>query len=85
MYEERKYRSLFKAEKLEYFNVCVRETDLQIAADINLHGLALEFVKKYRLQLETYIRLQPAFLTSLEPIISLKAPATAAMGPTPAF
>ncbi len=71
MYEERKYRNLFKAANLEYFNVCVRETDLQIAAHSNLHDLALSLVRKYRLQLEVYIKLQPVFLTSLVPVSPL--------------
>ncbi|MCX7709244.1 MAG: UPF0280 family protein [Clostridia bacterium] len=68
MYEERLYRKLFKGINLEFFNVCVLETDLTIGANTNLYEAALASVSKYRKQLEQYIQLHPMFLTSLEPV-----------------
>lgn len=68
MYEKRFYRELFKGENLVFFDVCVRETDLRIGARCDLHDEALELVKKYRQQLETYIKIHPEFLTSLVPV-----------------
>ncbi|MDP4094855.1 MAG: UPF0280 family protein [Bacillota bacterium] len=68
MYQERTYRNLFKGINLEFFDVCVLETDLCIGASRNLYKEALEPIKKYRKQIEEYIGLHPEFLTSLEPI-----------------
>lgn len=68
MYEERLYRKLFKGCNLEFFNVCVQETDLAIGAKSTLSEEALAAVKRYREQLEAYIRLYPEFLTSLVPV-----------------
>lgn len=68
MYEERLYRNLFKGINLEFFDVCVYETDLRIGASRNLYEEALSSVKKYRQQIEVYVSLYPEFLTSLEPV-----------------
>lgn len=68
MYEKRIYRDLFKGINLEFFNVSVLETDLCIGSDRNLYKEALSATKKYRRQIETYIKLYPEFLTSLVPI-----------------
>lgn len=68
MYEERLYRRLFKGGNLEFFNVCVLETDLAIGAVRNLHDEALGIVRMYREQLQAYIRHYPQFLSSLEPV-----------------
>jgi len=68
MYEPRTYRNVFKGANLEFFDVCVCETDLRIGADANLYELTLKLVKKYREQIEVYIKAYPEFLTSLKPL-----------------
>lgn len=68
MYQERFYRNLFKGINLEFFDVCVYETDLRIGASKNLYEEALTGVKRYRKQIEEYIKQNPDFLKSLEPI-----------------
>ena len=68
MYEPRTYQHWIKDEGLISFNVVVKETDLYIRASSNLHRKAYKLVLKYRAILEEYIRLNPAFLTSLEPL-----------------
>jgi len=68
MYEPRTYRHWVKDEGLISFNVAVKETDLYIRASSNLHRKAYKLVLKYRRMLEEYIKRNPAFLTSLEPL-----------------
>ena len=68
MYEPRTYRHWVKDEGLISFNVAVKETDLYIRASRNLHRKAYKLVLKYRRMLEEYIKRNPAFLTSLEPL-----------------
>lgn len=68
MYEERKYRSLFKSINLQFFDVRVVETDIRIGACRNLREEAIEAVTRYRHQIEAYISLYPEFLSALEPI-----------------
>lgn len=68
MYEERWYREGFNGGNLTYFKVCVYETDLYIGAGSNLYDQAQEAVIRYREQLQSYIRMHPEFLTSLEPL-----------------
>jgi ApbE superfamily uncharacterized protein (UPF0280 family) len=68
MFEERLYRKKFKGINLEFFDVCINETDLTVGANSNLSDEAYRQAKKYREQLETYINLDPCFLTSLVPV-----------------
>jgi len=68
MYELRTYRHWVKDEGLISFNVVVKETDLYIRASSNLHRKAYKLVLKYRSMVEEYIKRNPAFLTSLEPL-----------------
>lgn len=70
VYQERVYRNLFKGANLQFFDVCVQETDLRIGANVSLYDQASLAVKKYRAQLEAYIKMFPEFLTSLEPLQS---------------
>ena len=51
-----------------YFNCKVKQSDLCIGAEYNLKKQAEESIKKYRQQVEEYIRKQPVFLHSLEPV-----------------
>ena len=75
MYEPRSYRHWVKDKDLISFNVAVKETDLYIRASSNLYRKAYKLVLKYRRMLEEYIKRNPAFLTSLEPLtVSEDAP-----------
>ena len=67
-YQKRFYRELAKDSGLIGQEVIVKETDLFISAEKNIKAIAEEIVKKYRAQIEDYIRKRPEFMTSLEPI-----------------
>ncbi|MDO8603161.1 MAG: UPF0280 family protein [Candidatus Omnitrophota bacterium] len=67
-YQKRFYRKLAKDSDLVGQEVVVRETDLFISAEKNIKAIAKEIVKKYRAQIEDYIRKRPEFMASLEPI-----------------
>ena len=66
--EPRTYRHWIEGTDLVPFNVTVKETDLYIRARADLHRKALRITQKYRHQLEGYIKRNPDFLTSLEPL-----------------
>jgi len=68
MYEERRYRNMFKGVNLKFFDVCVKETDLRIGADRELYKEAYDLVLKCRKDIEEYIANHRNFLESLEPI-----------------
>jgi ApbE superfamily uncharacterized protein (UPF0280 family) len=68
MYEPRTYRHWIEGKDLISFNVTVRETDLYIRATADLQRRAHQLVLKYRFELESYIKRNPAFLKSLEPL-----------------
>jgi ApbE superfamily uncharacterized protein (UPF0280 family) len=68
MYQPRTYRHWVQGQDLVSFNITVKETDLYIRASTNLKSKAHELVLQYRAQLENYIKRQPSFATSLEPI-----------------
>jgi ApbE superfamily uncharacterized protein (UPF0280 family) len=68
MYEPRTYRHWIEGKDLIPFNVTVRETDLYIRATANLQRRAHQLALKYRYQLEGYIKRNPVFLKSLEPL-----------------
>lgn len=68
MYEERKYRNLFKGVNLKFFDVCVFESDLRIGASKELYEEALKLLLLYRNHIETYAKNHPVFLTALSPI-----------------
>jgi uncharacterized protein len=67
-YQKRVYRELTKDSDLIGQEVIVKETDLFIFAERDIKDVAEEIVKKYRAEIEDYIRYRPEFLTSLEPI-----------------
>ena len=67
-YQERFYRELTKDSDLIGQEVIVKETDLFIFAEKDIKGIAEEIVKKYRTEIEDYIKHRPEFMTSLEPI-----------------
>ena len=67
-YQKRFYRELTKDNDLFGQQVVVKETDLFIFAEKDIRFIAGEIVKKYRAQIEDYIKKRPEFMTSLEPI-----------------
>lgn len=67
-YQPRTYRHWIEGKNLIPFNVTVKETDLFIRASSNLQRKSHRLVLKYRDHLEGYIRRNPAFITSLEPL-----------------
>jgi ApbE superfamily uncharacterized protein (UPF0280 family) len=67
-YQERFYRELTKDSDLIGQEVIVKETDLFIFAEKDIKSIAEEVVKKYRTEIEDYIKRRPEFMTSLEPI-----------------
>ena len=68
MYKERKYRQWVKSADLVTFEVKELETDLLISAKKNLENKARESILNYRQDLQSYIRKNKDFFTSLEPI-----------------
>jgi ApbE superfamily uncharacterized protein (UPF0280 family) len=65
--EARTYRKRVTAEGLISFNVRIKETDLLVSSDRDLHKEATDLVFDYRYQLESYIKSHPEFLTTLQP------------------
>jgi ApbE superfamily uncharacterized protein (UPF0280 family) len=89
---DRTYRSFITDRKYSRFTVKISETDLYILADSDLRDLALHSALGFRAQIEEYIRIHPAFRTSLVPVADdrlapeiikdmLQASKTAGVGP----
>lgn len=68
MFKPRSYRQWIKNDDLVFFEVREKESDLAISADRNLESQAREALLNYRSELERYIKKNPDFLTSLEPV-----------------
>ncbi len=68
MYQPRTYRHWVSSPDLVSFSVAVAETDLRISASEDLTEEARRLIIKYRDKLEGYIKEQPLFLSSLEPL-----------------
>ncbi|MBN2453017.1 MAG: UPF0280 family protein [Candidatus Omnitrophica bacterium] len=68
MYRERAYRRWVNADGLVTFEVMEKETDLAISASRDLERQARSALLTYRKEIEDYIKLDCAFLTSLEPL-----------------
>ena len=66
--ELRTYRHWIEGKDLVSFTVTVKETDLFIRARENLQRKARRIVLKYRSQLEKYIKKNPNFQQSMEPL-----------------
>jgi ApbE superfamily uncharacterized protein (UPF0280 family) len=62
------YRQWIDGTDLVPFAVTVKETDLYIRATADLHRKATRIVHKYRYQIESYIKREPRFQSSLEPL-----------------
>lgn len=67
MYEPRTYRDWVKDKDLVSFSVVVKETDLHIRARRDLTTEASQATRRYRAELESYIKSHPVFLTALKP------------------
>ncbi|MDP2892322.1 MAG: UPF0280 family protein [Bacillota bacterium] len=65
---ERVYRRLHMGVDLTYFNVKIKETDLNIGALCELSREALTVVARIRADLEGYAAVHPEFITALYPI-----------------
>ncbi len=75
-YVKRDYRALHEARDMHYFNIRIKETDLDIAVDqVSYHdhliSLCQNEVRRLRAELEFYISRQPAFRTSFVPLALL--------------
>ncbi len=69
------YRNWVVDTRLTSFEVISGETDLFVKAKSNLKRKTLKFVEKYRRILKDYIKKNPLFLESLEPLeVDLNAP-----------
>jgi len=68
MYQKRFYRDYMSSQGLVRFNVTEFESDLEIFAKCNLESKARELLKKYRSDIQKYIKAHPEFLTSLVPV-----------------
>jgi len=67
-YRPRTYRHWIGGTDLVTFNVTIKETDLYIRANSDLHRKALRIAQKYRYQIEGYIKKSSVFSSSLEPV-----------------
>lgn len=75
MYKERRYRQWVKSEGLVTFEVKELETDLLISAGKNLENKVREYILNYREDIQSYIKKNRDFFTSLEPInVDIDAP-----------
>ena len=68
MYKPRNYRRSMAPDGLVSFEVMEAETDLAISADTDLCQVARQAIINYRLDIENYIKSDPRFFSSLEPI-----------------
>lgn len=66
-YQQRHYRNLVKTNRLTFFRVVVKETDLAIYAQKSLETVARELILKHRGYIETYIETYPEFAGTLLP------------------
>ncbi len=68
LYDKRTYRNLVDSEGLHSFRIRVRETDLFIRADKDLAAVAEKSVFKYRGFIESYLKRNAPFVSSLVPL-----------------
>lgn len=74
-YQERFYRKWVRSADLVTQEIIVKETDIFISAEKAISDLAEGSVKRYRKDIEGYIKKHPEFKTSLAPLdLSLPAP-----------
>lgn len=68
MFDNRTYRSLHQKDGLVSFDITVKETNLNIQADVDLNHEAVKAVLDCRNTIESYIELNPEFATSMVPL-----------------
>jgi len=68
MFNNRTYRRYHTKRGLVSFDITVKETNLNIQAQTNLTDIAIKAVLTCRNYIETYIKLNPEFATSLVPL-----------------
>jgi ApbE superfamily uncharacterized protein (UPF0280 family) len=66
-YQQRTYRNFVHTNRLQSFEVIVKETDLLVHARENLAGITRELVLEHRGVIETFIENCPEFLETLHP------------------
>lgn len=67
MFENRTYRDIAGSDCLKSYRVTIKETDLLIQTDTVIKTDVYNAVLKYRKQIESYIKLDPLFATTLTP------------------
>lgn len=67
-YEPRFYRQWPETPGLVSFDVAEAETDLHVRADRNLEGIVRKLVRRFRADIESYAKREPAFFSSLDPL-----------------
>jgi ApbE superfamily uncharacterized protein (UPF0280 family) len=68
LFEPRFYRSRLSTGNLCLFEVVEKETDLLIAADVDLSRFAVDLTQRFRSQIEKYIQKNSIFLSTYVPI-----------------
>ncbi len=68
MYKPRTYRRWVRNDGLVLFEVVEKETDLFISATKDLESQAIRSIRSLRREIEEYVKGNPAFLTSLDPL-----------------
>ena len=66
-YQQRTYRNLVHAKRLQSFEVIVKETDLLVHAHADLATITRELILQHRGVIEAYIKTCPEFLETLHP------------------
>ena len=68
MFNNRTYRKHHNKKNLKSFDITVKETNLNIQAQTDLTDIAIKAVLECRNVIENYIKFNPEFATSLEPL-----------------
>lgn len=68
IFQQRFYGEWVDSKGLTTQKVIVDETDLFISSSCNVKNMAERFIKKYRLEIQKYIKYRPKFKESMEPL-----------------
>ena len=68
MFQERHYREKTRCDGLVRYNVRIKESDLLIHTVGDFSAVSTQYLDKIRLDLETYIKANPFFAASFEPL-----------------
>ncbi len=69
-YISREYRRVISPRGLKCYRVCIGESDLYICTKSDLSKIAYNSLKKYRSELEDYVRTHPGFVKAFRPFPS---------------